>query len=91
MVSKTITVCNSTGFHIRPVTIIADAASNCTSKVTIHYENNQINAKSILNLVSFGICKGTEITVECEGENEEEDLEKMVDVILNKLEKKIDG
>lgn len=90
MVNKTITVCNSTGFHIRPVTIIAEAASDCTSKVTIYYENNQINAKSILNLVSFGISKGTEITVECEGQNEKEDLEKMVDVILHKLEKKIE-
>lgn len=85
MVSQTITVCNKTGFHIRPVTIIAKAASECTSKVTIHYENNQINAKSILNLVSFGIRKGTEITVECDGQNEEADLEKMVDVILHKL------
>ncbi|WP_205839263.1 HPr family phosphocarrier protein [Velocimicrobium porci] len=87
MVRQTITVCNSNGFHIRPVTIIADAASGCTSKVTIHYEHNQINARSILNLLSFGIKKGTDIIVECEGEHEQEDLEKMVDVILHKLEK----
>ena len=87
MVRQTITVCNSTGFHIRPVTIIAEAASGCTSNIIIHYDYNQINARSILNLLSFGIRKGTEITVECEGENEQEDLEKMVDVILHKLER----
>lgn len=50
-------------------------------------DNAPINAKSILGLLSLGICKGTMIRIACHNENKEiaeQDLETVIS-ILNKL------
>ena len=50
------------------------------------YDYNIINAKSLLNILSASIAKGARIELRCTGPNEEEDIERMMEVI-NNLEK----
>ncbi len=45
------------------------------SKVNILYKDQQINAKSVLNVMASGIRCGTEVEVCCDGKDEEEALE----------------
>ena len=49
----------------------------------IVYEGTVINAKSLLNIVSKAIAKGTEVELRCTGTNEEEDLEYMAEAFQN--------
>lgn len=58
-------------------------------KVEIVYEGAVINAKSLLNIVSKAIAKGTEVELRCTGANEEEDLEYMAEAFQN-LDKDIE-
>lgn len=81
MVSKKLVVTNASGLQIRPADILVKAAEQCSSSVEILYEYNIINAKSLLNILSAAIVQGDEIELRCSGPEEEEDLERLLEVI----------
>lgn len=81
MESKKIIVTNRSGFHVRPAARLSKFAEKCSSRVEIIYGESIINAKSMLNIVSTAIPKGTEIELRCTGPNEIQDMEYMVDAI----------
>lgn len=51
MLSKTVEVRNSTGLHARPAACLVKAAKKFSCKVTLHYEGNDINATSMMNIM----------------------------------------
>ena len=53
MLSKTVEVRNSTGLHARPAACLAKAAKKYSCKVTLHYECNDINATSMMNIMRW--------------------------------------
>ena len=81
MVSQKITVKNASGLHARPASELAKLCSRCTSDIAIVVGEKRINPKSILILMSAAIRCGTEITVECSGATEKEDLEAIINAI----------
>jgi phosphocarrier protein len=85
MVSQKITVINKSGIHARPAGELVQVAAKCSSDVVIHVGERSVNPKSILMLMAAAIRCGTEITVECSGETEEEDLQKLIDAIAGGL------
>lgn len=85
MVQQTITINNPAGLHMRPSGVLAKIANECKSNVTLVFGDKRINAKSVLNIMSAAIKNGSEIIVECEGENEEEDLKTIIKSIEDGL------
>lgn len=81
MVSQKVTVKNASGLHARPAGELAKLCSRCKSDIIIVAGEKRINPKSILILMSAAIRCGTEITVECTGETEKEDLEAVIAAI----------
>ncbi len=81
MVSRKITIKNASGLHARPAGELAKLCSRCKSDIVIIAGEKRVNPKSILILMSAAIRCGTEITVECSGETEEEDLEAILAAI----------
>ena len=81
MVSKKIIIKNAEGLHARPATEIAKRATQYTSSIQIDVNGNKYNAKSVLNIMSAGIKNSTEITVICEGVDEEKALEGLVETL----------
>lgn len=81
MVSQKTTVINKSGLHLRPAADLSKLASTMTSEITIVAGEKKVNPKSVLILMSAGITQGTEIEIICEGENEEEDLRRLVEAI----------
>ena len=55
MLSKTLTIANPSGLHLRPAGILSQCAMKFKSNVTIEYEGKKIIAKSVLNVMSAGI------------------------------------
>ena len=51
--------------------------------IEIIMDNKVADAKSIFNVMSLGISKGTEVTLRVDGENEEKTLEEVVNFIEN--------
>lgn len=81
MVSKKIIIKNAEGLHARPATEIAKSATQYTSSIQIDVNGNKYNAKSVLNIMSAGIKNSTEITVICDGVDEEKALEGLVETL----------
>lgn len=67
----TVTVVDPVGLHARPATIAVNAASQCKSDVNVSYKGRSVNMKSIMGVMSLGIPTQSEITITCEGEDEE--------------------
>ncbi|MFQ9509395.1 MAG: HPr family phosphocarrier protein [Lachnospiraceae bacterium] len=70
MVKKRLKVRIPCGIHLKPAGILANAASKYDAYSYIQYKNNNINAKSVLNLVACGILAGDEVTLQCTGRDE---------------------
>ena len=85
MVSEKITVKNPYRLHLRPAGILSNIASKCASEVTLVKGEKRVNPKSVLVLMAAGIKCHDEITVECSGETETEDLKTLIDAIAGGL------
>ncbi|MFI3251139.1 MAG: HPr family phosphocarrier protein [Eubacteriales bacterium] len=85
MVSKTLTLGVKAGLHARPAGILCKAATGCTCSVKIQLNEKLIEVKSILNIMAAAIKCGTEFELQCDGENEEESLAMLCDLIENGL------
>ena len=85
MVSKKVKIINPTGLHLRPAGNLCKEAMQYQSKVTFDYSGNTANAKSVLSVLGACIKSGDEITLICEGTDEEEALDKLVAYIESGL------
>ena len=77
MISKTLTVVNPSGLHLRPARVLSQTAKRFKSDVIIVCGEKRIIAKSVLNVMAAGIKCGTEINLICDGVDEEEALKAM--------------
>lgn len=85
MVSKKLKVTNSQGFHMRPATLFVNEMAKFSSDVTIVFNGNDVNAKSLMNLIAACIKFGAEIEVKCDGEDEEAALARAEELITSGL------
>lgn len=85
MVSKKVTLTNAQGFHMRPASVFAGAMAKYSSDVTIKFNNSDVNAKSLLNIIAACIKCGSEIEVVCNGADEEAALAEAVQLIESGL------
>ena len=70
MLSKTLTVVNPSGLHLRPAGVLSQTAMKFKCDVLIECGEKRIIAKSVLNVMAAGIKSGTQITLICDGEDE---------------------
>ena len=81
MVNRTVMIKNKAGLHLRPARELSRLATSCKSSITIVKDDKRANPKSIINLMSIGIGYGDIITIECDGNNEERDLQTIINAI----------
>ena len=81
MLSKEIVIMNKTGLHARPASEFVKQAAAFKSAVSIEFKEKKINAKSILHVLSAGIAAGSTIILSAEGEDEQQAIDKLSDVI----------
>jgi len=65
------TVVDPVGLHARPATVAVNAASKFKSEVKVSYKGRTVNMKSIMGVMSLGIPTQSEITVTCDGDDED--------------------
>lgn len=85
MVSAKAKLVNEQGFHMRPATDFANAMQKYKCDIYIEFNDNQINAKSMMNIVAAGIKFGNEVTIMCNGIDEQDALREAVEMIESGL------
>ncbi len=81
MVSKATKITNEMGFHMRPANIFVTEMSKFKSNIDIVLDGKRINGKSIMNIMASCIKCGTDITIECDGEDEQQMLDAAIKLI----------
>lgn len=82
MVSVEIQLHNPSGLHLRPAGILCKAATKFQSHVTIAVaDGTEVNAKSVLSVLSACIKTGDVIRLSCDGNDENAALEALKEVI----------
>lgn len=81
MVSKKVTISNSQGFHMRPASTFTGAMAKYKSDISIVFNGNTVNGKSLMNIIAAGIKCGSEIEIKCEGSDETEALAEAVNIV----------
>lgn len=81
MVSKTVKVINEQGMHMRPAGIIVAEMKkfpNCT--VMLKAGDKSAKATAVMQIMAAGIKCGTDVEITADGENEQEALDKAVEL-----------
>ena len=67
---KMMKVINPLGLHARPAAKVVDCAARFTSDIHISYQNQEINAKSIMSVLMLAAPFDAELSVAITGEDE---------------------
>ena len=81
MYLKEVVVQNQVGLHARPATFFIQKANEYKSSIWVEKDERNVNAKSLLGVLSLGITRGASITIVAEGPDEEEAVTGLVDLI----------
>ena len=81
MVSRSVTIQNSVGLHARPATFFIQKANSYKCSIWVEKEDCRVNAKSLLGVLSLGIVKGTTITLIADGNDENEAVKGLADLV----------
>jgi phosphocarrier protein HPr len=90
-ISDEIVVQHEVGLHARPAAQFVKLAAKY--KAEIRVENltkgtSPVNAKSLISILSINVVRDDKIRITAEGENEEEALEVLLDLIRRNFEEK---
>jgi phosphocarrier protein HPr len=83
--TRKVRIKNALGLHARPATVIARLLQSTSSSVAFTYRNETINAKSIMSILMLAATKNSYITVDIEGEDAVEIMEKIVGAFENRF------
>lgn len=81
MVEKTVTVNVKPGLQARQAALFVQEANRFSAEVFLKKEGRQVNAKSIMGIMSLAIAQGSEITLMAEGTDEEQAVEALTQLV----------
>jgi len=70
----TLTVRHSVGLHARPAALLVQTAKQFASDVKVAHGEREVNAKSILSVLTLGAEQGAVITIRTEGNDADQAL-----------------
>ncbi len=75
MINKKVVITNKAGLHTRPAATLVKLASKYKSDFFIEKDGMEINAKSIISVMTLAAPKGTSLIIKLQGQDEEEAAE----------------
>ena len=85
MIEQRVMITNKLGLHARAAAKLVHTANTFTSEVFVGGDDEEVNAKSILGLLTLAASKGTMITVRADGPDEEKAVHRLVELFHNKF------
>lgn len=85
MYEQRVTLSNEIGLHARPASIFIRQAVQFPCDISVEKAGRSYNAKSIMSVLSMSASKGDEITIRAEGDQAEEAVKSLIDLVDNKL------
>ncbi|MDE3720812.1 HPr family phosphocarrier protein [Nocardiopsis sp. N85] len=87
MSQRTVAVGSVLGLHARPATLFVQAVNATGLPVTVAGEGQDpVDARSLLAVMSLGVKHGEEVTLATEGENADEALDSLAELLASDLD-----
>jgi phosphocarrier protein len=83
VIRRDFTISNSLGLHARPSAQLTQVASRYQSEVWISRNGRRVNAKSIMGVMMLAAGKGSIVTVDVEGPDEQAALDAVGALIVS--------
>lgn len=83
--SRNIEIINKLGLHARAAAQFVQLASNFSSHIEIEKDKRRVNGKSIMGVMMLAAGKGSEVTLHADGDDEEESIDKLEQLIKNRF------
>jgi phosphotransferase system HPr (HPr) family protein len=80
-VIRSVVIVNEHGLHARPAEMFARSALQFQSRIEVRRENEQVDAKSILDLLTLGATQGTKLVIEAHGIDAEQAVELLASLV----------
>jgi len=86
MRETTLTIYHEVGLHARPASLFVETAKKFACDIEAIYDGREVNAKSVLGILTLGAGQGAEIMVRAEGDDAEEALEALETLVESNFE-----
>ena len=86
MITKQVVIGNRAGIHARPAAMIVKVANKFKSDITLSKDDDEINAKSIMGIITLAATYQTVLTLKADGVDEAEAVEAISKIFENKFE-----
>ena len=83
MVQDNVQVKNIKGLHIKPAGEMSRIALTRPCRVYLKVREYEVNAKSVLGILSAQVKCGETVTIVCDGEGEEDTLREIIEAVNN--------
>jgi phosphotransferase system HPr (HPr) family protein len=80
-VRRVVVIQNEQGLHARPAEMFVRLAQKFQAKIEVLREGYRIEARSIMDLLTLGAAKGTELTLEAEGADAQEAVDALAELV----------
>jgi len=84
--TRTFTLINKYGMHVRPAGLFAKTASRFDAEVNVEKDGNVVSGKSIMALMTLEATNGTELKVTASGPQAKEVLDELEALVARKFD-----
>jgi phosphocarrier protein HPr len=85
MIRKELEIINKLGLHARAAAKLVQCASRFASRIEIERRGQNVNGKSIMGVMMLAASRGTRITVEAAGDDEEAAIAAIEALVLDRF------
>lgn len=85
MKTVSVEIINKLGLHARPSSKLTQMASEFKSEIWLTKNERRVNAKSIMGVMMLAASKGAVLTLEADGEDENEAIAALTQLIENRF------
>ena len=86
MIKREITIINELGIHARPAGMIANTSSRFVCDIKLVKDGMEVNAKSIMGIMTLAAGKGCLIEVTAKGKDEADAVKAIEDLFTRKFD-----
>ncbi len=85
MIKREIEITNKLGLHARAAAKLSHLANTFNSDIFLIYDQDKVNAKSLLGILTMAASIGNNITIVAQGKDEEKAIKKITELFHNKF------
>lgn len=82
-IKKRATLKNKNGLHARPATVFVELAKKFKSDIAILHDDQEVDGKSIISILTLGLGQGAKITIKAVGKDAQKAADALVNLIKN--------